>query len=307
MKCLVTGGAGFIGSHLVDRLLLEGHEVLVVDNLSTGKRANVPKKAKLVKLDVRSPKLVKKMRDWRPQVIFHLAAQISVRESVENPVADADANILGLINVLQSAVEVGCARFYFASSGGACYGEQEQFPATEDHPIRPVSPYGISKAAGEMYLDFFKSRGIQAASMRLANVYGPRQDPHGEAGVVAIFTRQMLKGMQTTINGHGKQTRDFVYVEDVVQAFLIAMIKGLTGPYNVGTGQETEINTLHSVLAQITECGISPKYGPTMDGEQVRSVLGTAKLGTDAEWEVGVSLEEGLKETVNWFRQQKKL
>ncbi|MDH4229832.1 MAG: GDP-mannose 4,6-dehydratase [Nitrospirota bacterium] len=307
MKCVVTGGAGFIGSHLVERLLLEGHEVLIIDNLSHGKKANLAKAAKFIRMDVRDRGLVGKLRKYRPQAIFHLAAQISVRESVDNPVADADANILGLINLLESAVEVGCPRVYFASSGGAAYGEQEQFPAAEEHPIRPVSPYGISKAAGEMYLDYYRSRGIFAASMRLANVYGPRQDPHGEAGVVAIFARQMLKGQQTMINGHGKQTRDFVYVDDVVQAFLLAMIKSLTGPYNVGTGVETEVNTLHTLMMQAAGATLPPNYGPTKEGEQLRSCLSAGKLTTDAEWEPSVRLEEGLTETVEWFRQQKKL
>lgn len=306
MKCLVTGGAGFIGSHLVDRLLLEGHEVLVVDDLSHGKKKNVPKGAKLERIDIRSPKLERLFIRFRPHIVFHMAAQMEVRRSVEEPIFDADVNILGLINVMQCAVKAGCPRLVFASSGGAVYGEQETFPATESHPTRPVSPYGITKRAGELYADYYAAMGLHCACMRFANVYGPRQDPHGEAGVVAIFSEMMLQGKTPTINGHGKQTRDFVYVDDVVDACHYAMLKELTGEFNVGTGVETDVNRLCQLIGEYAGFSGQPTHGPAKEGEQSRSVISPAKLATETDWEPRHSLEAGLKETVEWFRTAKK-
>jgi len=305
VRSLVTGGAGFIGSQLVDRLLLEGHEVLVLDNLSHGRRKNVPKGAKLVKLDIRSPKVGKVLKQVRPQAVFHLAAQMEVRKSVEDPMFDAEVNILGLVNVLQAAVEAGCPRLLFASSGGAVYGDQEAFPATEAHPTRPLSPYGVTKRAGELYCDYFATMGLKCASMRLANVYGPRQDPHGEAGVVAIFSEKMLAGQNPTINGTGKQTRDYVFVEDVVDAFHAALTHELSGPFNVGTGVETDVNRLYELLAKETGFSGQPVHGPAKEGEQMRSQISAERLGRASEWETRTNLAAGPKRTVEWFRAQR--
>jgi len=302
VKSLVTGGAGFIGSHLVDRLVMEGHEVMVLDNLSHGRRANVNKAARFVKLDIRSPKVDAQLRKFRPQAVFHMAAQMEVRKSVENPMFDAEINILGLVNVLKAAVGAGCPRVLFASSGGAVYGEQEAFPATEAHPTRPLSPYGVTKRAGELYCDYFATLGLKCASMRLANVYGPRQDPHGEAGVVAIFSEMMLSGKTPTINGTGKQTRDYVFVEDVADAFIAALTRGIEGPYNVGTGVETDVNALSALIAAKAGFTGSPVHGPAKEGEQMRSVISASRLTQATDWEAVTNLDEGLERTVAWFR-----
>ena len=303
MKVLVTGGAGFIGSHLVDRLILEGHEVAVVDDLSTGKRKNVNRRAKLYQVDIRSTRIQRVLRNERPSVVMHLAAQMDVRRSVEDPVFDAQVNILGTLNVLAQAVNHGTRKVVFASSGGAIYGEQEAFPAPETHPTRPVSPYGISKLCGEHYLAYYqRMSGMQVVSMRYANVYGPRQDPLGEAGVVAIFIQRMLRGEQPIINGNGRQTRDFVYVDDVVDANLAVMGQGIQGVYNVGTGRETNVNELFTMLQELTSSSCRELHGPARKGEQVRSVIDPMLVRKDLGWEPKVLLKEGLKRTVESFR-----
>ncbi len=304
MKCLVTGGAGFIGSHLVDQLILAGHEVLVVDDLSHGTKKQINKGASFKKLDIRSAKLARVFNDFRPQVVFHLAAQMEVRRSVEEPMFDAEINILGMINVLEACLNSGCPRLVFASSGGAVYGEQDHFPATEADATRPLSPYGITKRAGELYADYYTARGVRCACMRLANVYGPRQDPHGEAGVVAIFSEKMLAGQAPTINGTGKQTRDYVFVEDVVDAFITAFNAELTGPYNVGTNVETDVNRLYELIAKQAGCDIPAGHGPAKAGEQMRSLISAAKLDGETDWQALTSLEDGLAQTVAWFKQK---
>ena len=303
MKVLVTGGAGFIGSHLVDRLILEGHDSVVVDNLVTGKRRNINRAATFYKMDVQSWRLERAFRNERPNVVMHLAAQMDVRKSVEDPMFDAQVNVLGTLNVLQQAVKHGVRKVIFSSSGGAIYGEQETYPAPETHVLRPLSPYGLSKLCGEQYLSYFQRvSGLQAVSLRYANVYGPRQDPEGEAGVVAIFIQKMLNNEQAVINGNGRQTRDFVFVDDVVEANLAMMGQETQGTYNVGTGVETSINDLYRILVQHTGSTCKEMHGPAKKGEQARSVIDCTKLRQEVSWEPKADLSEGLKKTVEYFR-----
>ena len=305
MKVLVTGGAGFIGSHLVDRLIQEGHEVVVVDNLSTGKRRNLNRAARLVKLDIQSWRLERIFRNERPHMVMHLAAQMDVRKSVEDPMFDAQVNVLGTLNVLQQSIKHGVRKVVFSSSGGAIYGEQEIYPAPESHVTRPLSPYGVSKLCGEQYLSYYQRvNGLQIVSLRYANVYGPRQDPEGEAGVVAIFIQKLLNNEQAIVNGNGRQTRDFVYVEDVVEANLAAMGQDIQGTYNVGTGEETSVNDLLGILVRHTNSTCKEVHGPAKGGEQARSVIDSGKLRQELSWESRTELSEGLKRTVDYFRER---
>ena len=303
MKVLVTGGAGFIGSHLVDRLIMEGHEAIIVDNLATGKRRNINRAARFYKMDIQSWRLERVFRSERPNVVMHLAAQMDVRKSVEDPMFDAQVNVLGTLNVLQQAVKHGVRKVVFSSSGGAIYGEQEIYPAPEAHVMKPLSPYGLSKLCGEQYLSYYhRVSGLQAVSLRYANVYGPRQDPEGEAGVVAIFIQKMLNNEQAVINGNGRQTRDFVFVDDVVEANLAMIGQDTQGTYNVGTGVETSINDLFRILVQHTGSTCKEIHGPAKKGEQARSVIDSTKLRQDVSWEPKADLTEGLKKTVEYFR-----
>jgi UDP-glucose 4-epimerase len=303
MKVLVTGGAGFIGSHLVDRLVQEGHEVVVVDNLSTGKRRNLNRAVRFCKLDIQSWRLERVFRNERPHVVMHLAAQMDVRKSVENPIFDAEVNVLGTLNVLQQAVRHGVRKVVFSSSGGAIYGEQETYPASESHVTRPLSPYGISKLCGEQYLSYYQRvSGLQIASLRYANVYGPRQDPDGEAGVVAIFIQKLLNNEQAVVHGNGRQTRDFVYVEDVVEANLAVMGQETQGTYNVGTGEETSINDLLRILLTHMNSTCKEIHGPAKSGEQIRSAIDSGKIRQELSWEPRTELSEGLKRTIDYFR-----
>jgi len=303
MKILVTGGAGFIGSHLVDRLIQEGNEVVVVDNLSTGKRKHINRKADFYKLDIQSKRIDKVLRNERPLVVVHLAAQMDVRHSTEDPQFDAQVNILGTINLLEQAVRHGVRKVTFASSGGAVYGEQEVFPAPESHRTEPLSPYGISKLAGEKYLTYYaNATGLRYVALRFANVYGPRQDSEGEAGVVAIFTRKMLQGEQPIINGTGKQTRDFIYVEDVVESILVTLGEDVQGIFNVGTGQETSINEGYRILKELTQSSCKDLFGAAKKGEQYRSVLDVRKIRETFGWDPQISFEEGLRKTVEYFK-----
>ena len=303
MRILVTGGAGFIGSNLVDRLVEEGHQVSVVDNLSTGKKKNINRRAKFYKMDVLSPKLEKVFRRERPEVISHHAAQMDVRRSVADPVFDAHVNILGFLNVLENAVKAGSKRIIFASSGGAIYGEQTVIPSTEECPTQPLSPYGVSKLSGEYYLYFYKQNsGLDFTSLRYSNVYGPRQDPFGEAGVVAIFAQKMLRGEQPLINGNGKQTRDYVFVEDVIEANMAVLNSSTNGIFNVGTGLETSVNQLFQTINEITGASVKEQHGPDRRGEQKRSVLNFDKLAKELDWAPRSSLFHGLEKTVDYFR-----
>jgi UDP-glucose 4-epimerase len=305
MKILVTGGAGFIGSHVVDAYLEDGHDVVVVDDLSTGKRENVHRRARLYPLDIRDGKLAKVFATEKPDIVNHHAAKASVRESMASPVLYADVNVLGSLNLLELSREYKVKKFIYISTGGAVYGEPEYLPADEIHPILPLDPYGASKAAFEHYLPLYRTNhGISFTVLRYANVYGPRQDPYGEAGVVAIFTGQMLRGEQAVINGSGEQERDFVYVGDVAQANILALDGGEGGIYNVGTGVGTSINDIFSHLKVATDYGRQAVHGPAKAGEVFKVYLSVDKVGRELGWRPVTSLEEGLRLTVEYFRVQ---
>jgi UDP-glucose 4-epimerase len=300
---LVTGGAGFIGSHLVDRLVAGGQQVTVVDNLSSGREANIHAAARFEKSDIRSPELSGTVKRARPEVVFHLAAQISVSVSAREPALDADVNIMGSLNVMEAARQSGARKFVFVSTGGAMYGDPERLPADESLPARPSSPYGASKLAFENYLPVFQAlHGIEYAIVRLANVYGPRQDPHGEAGVVAIFTRAMLEGRPCKIFGTGEDERDYVYVGDVVEMLVRAAGGKGAGPYNAGTGAGTSVNTLFEMLSALTSYRNPPEHAPPRAGDLRRISLDSSKARLELGWTPEVSLENGLARTVEWFR-----
>lgn len=303
MKVLVTGGAGFIGSHIVDKLIEEGYKVIVVDDLSTGREENINKKATFYKLNIQDPRLEYIFQKEKPDYVNHQAAQKDVRLSVADPIYDAKINILGTLNLLQNCIKYNIKKFIFASTGGAIYGEQEIFPAPETHPAKPISPYGITKLVVEHYLHYYKVvHGLNYISLRYSNVYGPRQDPHGEAGVVAIFTKKMLSGESPIINGDGEQTRDFVYVGDVVRANILALRNNTSETiFNIGTGIETSINQLFSNLRNIINSSIKEKHGPAKEGEQRRSAIDYTKAKIILNWKPEVSLVEGLKKTVEYF------
>lgn len=302
MKILLTGGAGFIGSNVADRLIELGHEVIIVDNLVTGKRENVPASAKFYEMDICDSQLNKIFNVEKPEIVNHHAAQMDVRKSVDDPVYDANVNVIGVINVLQNCVKYDVDRFIFASTGGAIYGEQDYFPADEEHPLRPLSPYGITKLTAEKYLYFYQqSYGLTFSILRYANIYGPRQNPHGEAGVVAIFTERILKDIQPIINGNGLQTRDYVYVGDVVKANELVLHNGDNKIYNIGTGIETNVNELFRKIVKSTGKNIPEKHGPDKPGEQKRSVLDSDLIFKDLGWQPTIELDEGLIQTVNYF------
>jgi len=305
MKIVVTGGAGFIGSHVVDAYVAAGHDVLVVDDLSTGRRENLNPRARFHQLDIGDPRTAVLLRDEKPEVLNHHAAQMDVRRSVADPLFDARVNVLGTIHLLEAARQAGVQRVLLVSSGGAVYGEQEAFPAPETHPTNPVSPYGVSKRAGELYAYFYQAEyGLPFVALRYANVYGPRQDPHGEAGVVAIFTGRMLRGEPVVVNGDGRQTRDYVYVGDIVRANLLALETPATGAFNIGTGVETDVNTLAKLLLAAAGSRSEVRHGPPKSGEQRRSVIANRRAAELLDWRPEASLDEGLRRTVAWFRER---
>jgi UDP-glucose 4-epimerase len=303
MRIVVTGGAGFIGSHVADAFIAAGHEVTVIDNFSTGDRANLNPKAEVHSMDILDPDLPEVLGRVAPRVLCHHAAQMDVRRSVADPQFDARVNILGLIHLLEAGRAAGVRRVIFASSGGAIYGEQERYPAAEDHPTQPASPYGVSKLAGEHYLSYYEqTAGISCMALRYSNVYGPRQLSTGEAGVVAIFTSKLLRGEVSTIYGDGKQTRDYVYVGDVVQANLLALSSGVSGPVNIGTGRETDVLTLYGLLQRLTGSKISALHGPPKVGEQRRSSVDSGYARKKLGWSPATTLEMGLEQTVAFYR-----
>jgi UDP-glucose 4-epimerase len=303
LKILVTGGAGFIGSHVCDVFLASGHEILALDNLSSGKKENLDPKVRLIELDIRSPEAATLIEQERPRVICHLAAQMDVRRSVEDPRFDAECNILGMLNLLEASRKAGVRKFIFSSTGGAIYGEQDVYPAPETHATRPVSPYGVSKASGELYLGYYKAQyGLDSVALRYANVFGPRQNPHGEAGVVAIFSQRLVAGKPCTIFGDGGQTRDFVYGPDVARANLLAFEKDYVGAINIGTGIQTDINELYRLLAEAAGSKEPARHAPGKPGEQRRSCVDNTLARRVLGWEPKVSLREGLRKTVEFFR-----
>ena len=305
MKILVTGGAGFIASQIADAYIAEGHKVFILDDLSTGFEKNVNTKAVFIKKDIIDPSLSKLFEKEKFDVVNHHAAQMDVRKSVADPSFDAATNILGTINLLQNCVKTGVKKFMFASTGGAVYGEQTYFPADENHPTSPLSPYGISKLAVEKYLFFYYAQHkLKYTILRYANIYGPRQNAMGEAGVVAIFSTKLLKGEQPVINGNGEQTRDYVFVGDVVKANLLTLNENPCNTYNIGTGIETNVNDLYKTLNKIIGNGQQEKHGPAAPGEQMRSVITSDKIFNKFNWRPTTNINDGLIQTVNYFRNE---
>lgn len=308
MKILVTGGAGFIGSHVADALLAQGHEVHVVDDLSSGRAENVGDRATFHKLDIRSDRIKNLFSDNGYDVLVHHAAQMDVRRSVADPSFDADVNIRGFLNLMEAGRSEGLRKVVFASTGGAIYGEPDYAPQDENHALRPLSPYGIAKLATEKYLFYYEQEyGIPYVSLRYGNIYGPRQNPHGEAGVIAIFIDRLLSGDQPVIYGDGEQTRDYVYVGDVVRANVAALSHEGSGIFNVGTARETSVNTLFHLLKEEIAPEVKEYHEAGRPGEQRRSILDFGRIRSELGWTPQTDIEEGLLETVSWFKEQKSL
>ena len=308
MRILITGGAGFIGSHLADRLIKNGDKVILIDNLSTGKKENINPKAKFYKIDIQSPKISNILKKEKPEILFHLAAQIDVRKSVEDPIKDAKINILGSLNVIKNFYQESLKntkkpKIIFSSTGGAIYGDAKIIPTPEAYPEFPLSPYGICKLTIEKYLNYYwKVFNIPYVALRYANVYGPRQNSKGESGVVSIFIDKLFSGENPIINGSGKQTRDFVFIEDIIEANILAMKKNKVGVYNIGTGKETDINTIFQKLKKITNSNLKAVHCLEKKGEQKRSCLDYKKAQKELSWKPKYNLDEGLIKTVEWFK-----
>ncbi len=306
MKVLVTGGAGFIGSHVCDALIRNGHDVHVLDDLSGGFKEQVPTEATLHVMDIRDDEVAEVWQEHRFEVLFHLAAQMDVRRSVADPRFDADVNVGGFLNLMEAGRANGLKKVIFSSTGGAIYGEPDFVPQTEAHALQPLSPYGITKLCTEKYLFFYENtHGIEYVALRYGNVYGPRQNPHGEAGVVAIFCERMLDGTQPVVNGDGKQTRDYVHVKDVVAANLAALRYQGCGLFNVGTSVETDVVTLFEILRDELAPQMPTQHGPGKPGEQRRSVLSFEHTRDELGWSPTVDVKLGLQETARWFREKR--
>lgn len=304
MRILVTGGAGFIGSHLVDAYLKRGDQVAIIDNFVTGLRENVNPKATLYEVDLAdNDATAQAVAEFKPELVNHHAAQLSVERSVHDPQFDATTNVLGFLNLMESARRHGLKRVVFASTGGQAYGDSTVFPTPESEPPMPSAPYGVTKAATELYLKFYQREyGIDTVALRYANVYGPRQNPKGETGVIAVFLEKMASGQTPTVNGDGEQTRDYVFIDDVVAANRLASERG-SGIYNIGTGKESTVNQIFSLLQAELGTSLEPTRGPARPGEPRRSVLDCSKAQREFDWQPTVSLEEGVRRTVAWYRE----
>ena len=307
MRIVVSGGAGFIGSHIVDAYLEAGHDVAIVDDLSTGRAENVNPGARFHRVDLRDRAAVAAvMAEERPEIVNHHAAQLDVRRSVADPAFDAEVNLIGLLNLIEAARPHALRRVILASSGGVVYGECHRLPTRVEDPTEPISPYGVAKLGSERYLHYYAHvYGLASVWLRYANVYGPRQNPHGEAGVIAIFTTMLLEGGAPVINGSGTQTRDYVYVGDVVRANLLALESDYAGPLNIGTGVETDVNRLFALLCDAVGHHPGEQHGPAKAGEQLRSVLDARRAGEVLGWNAETPLAEGLRRTVTWFRERR--
>ena len=305
MKVLVTGGAGFIGSHIADLYIENGWDVLAVDNLASGRIENLHPAVQFTRLDICDPVFPEYILDNKPDVVAHAAAQISVSFSVREPAFDARHNLIGPLDMCMACVQAGVRKIIFSSSGGTVYGEIPGAPATEDHSFNPVSPYGISKMAFEFYLQFFQREyGLTYTALRYGNVYGPRQDPHGEAGVVAIFSQMMLSGKTPTINGDGLFFRDYVYCRDVARANLLAADKGDNRAYNIGTCTETDVNEVYRQVAAAAGYGVPPQFGPPRAGDLRRCVLDISRAALELGWKPEKAMDLGMQETVEFFKRQ---
>ena len=303
-KVLVTGGAGFIGSHLVNGLLDNGHSVAVVDDLSSGQLRNLDHRATFYHAPINDQRVKQIIQREGPEIIFHLAAQSSVRQSTLDPVTDADSNVLGTIRLLDAAASEGVEKIVYASTGGAIYGNPDTIPCDEDTPVNPLTPYALSKYVSELYLElFYRTYGLQYTILRYANVYGPGQDPNGEAGVIAIFAGLMLRGRSPNIYGDGEQERDFVYVSDIVEANLAAMYRGDGRIYNIGSGEPVTINRICSLLQKCTELDQKPVYRPRRAGDVLKIALDHSRATRELGWEPKIPLEEGLRHSVDYVRQ----
>lgn len=299
---LVTGGAGFIGSHVVDKLIKSGYFVVVIDDLSCGRKVNINPQAKFYKLKLQNKKLKKIFKKHEFSYIFHLAAQKNVRFSVADPIKDAEDNIIGALNLLENCKKQKIKKIIFSSTGGAIYGEAKRIPTPEGYQEFPISPYGVAKLSIEKYLNYYEQvHKMHYVSLRYANVFGPRQDPLGEAGVVAVFISKLLNDQQPIINGSGKQTRDYVFVDDIVNANILAMKKNMHGIYNVGTARETSVNELFRKIANLLKLKSIEIHGPALMGEQQRSCLDVKKIRKFG-FKISNNLDEGLIKTINWFK-----